>query len=706
MPSIHLPLAHYNGFALSDRRQIQIDNLDLPNLDCADVRAVTEARSAITQMTPWDRLIDWVFHGNAKQQALQAIAAILLCERACKWQEDNPGAHPVDGLSAQDRRVAQCELVSLLSPEGARKMAWTCKAHETEVMFRLSTEALPSPIDQLVLEFPLPREDMRTPRAEDNNANPIFFALQAGIDCLDDDQCEDRRGAVLGTCIRLLHAAFTDPELTPPEFGKSVTAFQQIKRSTTPAEWEHLRGAVEPDIAGIMMAAMVNGRAAVAESLISLLETMPQDAQARLLTARSKGGNTGLQMAMQDGNEKIIKALVPLLQAMPLEMQVRILGATSRNDVTGPLLAMQNGHTAIVKALIPLLQAMPQDMQSHLLGAADKNGRAGLMMAMQGGYADTIEALVPLLEAMPEKMRIRLLGAASNRGNTGLLLAMQNGHVAVIRTLLPMLEAMPQEAQIRLLGAVADNGNTGLLLAMRDGQLAVIQALVPLLQAMPPDEQIKLLGAVNRQGANGLQSAMQRGHTAIVEAVMSLLKNISRHVEGRPLPDDHPLGAALAVIQIPEAISCHLKVLSSPSGLRTQEVIDSSERGSSENADESSSFLPGEKATSVRTTYNRTIFFEESCDPISYEAFEPESRVEWCLLRRSEKISVSRKGETEYRRVDEIYDFYTKKTVDQLLDSGGTHPFTRAELVETESIIRGPLMLKYLSLPSAPLPEA
>jgi hypothetical protein len=58
MPSIHLPLAHYNGFALSDRRQIQIDNLDLPNLDCADVRAVTEARSAITQMTPWDRLID------------------------------------------------------------------------------------------------------------------------------------------------------------------------------------------------------------------------------------------------------------------------------------------------------------------------------------------------------------------------------------------------------------------------------------------------------------------------------------------------------------------------------------------------------------------------------------------------------------------------------------------------------------------------
>lgn len=116
---ISLPLNKYSDFNLSDSRLQTFENLQLDWIDYYDSDKVEAARRAITQMGTWDRIIDLVFQGGAKYQALEAIATVVLCQKAAERNEDLGFDFSLPhGLRESDRQAAIGRLMELSSPAG------------------------------------------------------------------------------------------------------------------------------------------------------------------------------------------------------------------------------------------------------------------------------------------------------------------------------------------------------------------------------------------------------------------------------------------------------------------------------------------------------------------------------------------------------------------------------------------------------------
>jgi hypothetical protein len=71
-----------------------------------------------------------------------------------------------------------------------------------------------------------------------------------------------------------------------------------------------------------------------------------------------------------------------------------------------------------------------------------------------------------------------------------------------------------------------------------------------------------------------------------------------------------------------------------------------------------------------------TICLTDGVDCVSYEEFDPDEQVEWCLLRSG----------------DNNFKLIKKTTAENLINKGSNHPFIRGPLTEND-IVRGEAML-------------
>lgn len=111
----------YLNLALSAARLARIDGSQVRHVNCGSGEDVDRAREAITHMGMWDSIVDWAFDGE-KGRVLNAIADVVLYDKAAAWQRKYPGHALDERLRKLDRVEAQLRLMDLLSPEGRRVM--------------------------------------------------------------------------------------------------------------------------------------------------------------------------------------------------------------------------------------------------------------------------------------------------------------------------------------------------------------------------------------------------------------------------------------------------------------------------------------------------------------------------------------------------------------------------------------------------------
>lgn len=117
--TIELPHQHYSDFAPSVTGSGETASTSLDAVDYGNPEAVNNARHAIMRLDVWSSFGDWGFQQGREQDAVEAFADTLLCEKAVTWQRDNPGRQPVEGLSEKSRQGAQATFLAFLSPRGA-----------------------------------------------------------------------------------------------------------------------------------------------------------------------------------------------------------------------------------------------------------------------------------------------------------------------------------------------------------------------------------------------------------------------------------------------------------------------------------------------------------------------------------------------------------------------------------------------------------
>lgn len=109
---------------LDTASQVNADcgNPMLEDVDYSNPVAVGCARDAILRMRLWDGVVEMAVEAGSEIEAREAIADIVLCQKAVTWQRDNPTRQPVAELSEGHLQAAQVRLFRLLSVDGVNAM--------------------------------------------------------------------------------------------------------------------------------------------------------------------------------------------------------------------------------------------------------------------------------------------------------------------------------------------------------------------------------------------------------------------------------------------------------------------------------------------------------------------------------------------------------------------------------------------------------